>query len=169
MACCVLYARGVPGWLDLRLQKILFCFSYFRTHLSDPMKLIDYIFGAVGWYSNHHNKYFADFEVLRCAFLAICWKVWPFFGVVFLVRIVWGTECCCSLLLRMRQENEGALLDRRRGGIRSDRDQRKTHIQKLKSMLSRLLWRQSALEGISLLLSMTREIACIKFWRCTGD
>ena len=38
-------------------------------YISDPKKLIEYILGTVGWYSNHQNKYFGGFGVLGVIFV----------------------------------------------------------------------------------------------------
>ena len=58
------------SWLALagfEAQKCTF-FVFPFSYISDPTKLIEYMSGTVGWYSNHQNKHCAGFGVLGVFF-----------------------------------------------------------------------------------------------------
>ena len=56
------------SWLaEFEAPKSTFLF-FLLPYILDPTKLIECTFGTVGWYSNHQNKYFAEFEVLGVIF-----------------------------------------------------------------------------------------------------
>ena len=66
------YTSGVTGplrWATCVCVAYRHCCRDFYSscifsYMSDPKKLIGYIFGMVGWYSNHQHKYFAEVGVL---------------------------------------------------------------------------------------------------------
>ena len=60
--------RHGRSWLaGFEAPKCTFCFFPF-SYISDSTKLIKYMFGTVGGYSNHQNKHFSGFGVLGVIF-----------------------------------------------------------------------------------------------------